>query len=94
MSYVMELQSNGEILETAYPRTIKGVMSTAKRWARPYMGIRKLAQPQKKIMLAAGGQMVYEMRKPDQSWDSIYVTCDPDTMERFIERTRWASNRP
>ena len=95
MGYVLELQSEGEAINSAYAFTLEEVRTVVRLW-KPRN--RRLAwnvqRPRKKIMLEEGGQGLAEFYLPSEDrWRLgpkayIYVTCDTDAVERHWARQR------
>lgn len=95
MGYVMELQSEGEVINSAYAFTLKEVRTIARQWKpRSHRLTWNVQAPRKKTMLTEGGQGIAEFYLPGvQKWQLgpkayIYVQCDTETIERHFDRLR------
>jgi len=91
--YILELQSENEVINSAYAFTLEEVRTIARRWKpRNRLLVYWAQAPRKKTMLTEGGQGIAEFAvKPNDRWANwpsayIYVTCDPDTVDRHFER--------
>jgi len=89
MSYILELQSEGEVINSAYAFTLQEVRTIARMWKPRHRRLVFNSQPpRKKTMLAEGGQCIAEFRLPSLKMAYIYVMPDTETIERHFARSR------